>query len=104
MDYWSVSVRTAVESSFPLSRAWSGLSIVPIIAFETCGPAKAADISLNIRSIFVRAGVGKPIIFLIPKHFSDVRRNSSRDRSRSTQASCRSLYTTKQAACSDARH
>ena len=43
--------------------------------FETCGPAKPADISLNIRSIFVRAGVGDPIIFFIPKQLSDVRRN-----------------------------
>ena len=43
--------------------------------FETCGPAKPADISLNIWSIFVRARVGEPIVFLIPKHLSDVRHN-----------------------------
>jgi hypothetical protein len=45
--------------------------------FETCGPAKPADISLNIRSIFVRAGVGEPIIALIPKQLGDGRCNSS---------------------------
>jgi hypothetical protein len=39
---------------------------------ETYGPAKPANISLNIRSIFARAGIG-PIIALIPKQLGDGR-------------------------------
>ena len=59
---------------------WSG--IVPIIVLETCGPAKPADISMNIQSILVRAGIG-PIISLIPQQIRDGRCHSSGDRSRS---------------------
>jgi hypothetical protein len=40
---------------------------------ETCGPAKPADISLNIQCIFVRAGVGGPVTALIPKQLGDGR-------------------------------
>jgi hypothetical protein len=59
-----------VQSSFPLSRALAGLSIVPIIVLETFGAAKPADISLNIRSIFVRAEIGH-VIALVPKQLGD---------------------------------
>jgi hypothetical protein len=71
-----------VQSSFPLSRACCGLSIVPIVVFETCGPAKLADISLNTRCIFVRARVGGPTIGLIPKRFRDERRRARSQRKR----------------------
>jgi hypothetical protein len=64
----------------------------------SCEPA---DISPNIQSIFVRAGIG-PVIALIPKQIGDGRCHSSGDRSRShnrhRRAAVRGIAQTKQAA------